>query len=186
MLLFLRLIAPLAAALAVAVPPEQSVAPADHSAAAAAFRRLTALAGEWEGTSTKGWKERIRFRVIARGTAVLETSFDAHPGETMATVFALDRGRLDLRHYCVSGTHPHLEATRFEEDGRRVTFTYVDGGNLPSRDTGHMDRVVLLFEDDDHVRSRWTWYRDGKESWLEEIRLARVRAGVRGPAPSGP
>jgi hypothetical protein len=145
--------------------------PADS--AVRGFERFAGLAGEWEGTSTKGWTERIRFQVIAKGTAVLETSFDAHPGETMATLFSLDRGSLELRHYCVAGNQPHLRATAFEEDGRRVTFTFVDGGNLASRDRGHMDKAVYLFEDADHVTARWTWYQDGKERWLEEIRLVR-------------
>jgi hypothetical protein len=145
--------------------------PADS--AVRGFERFAGLAGEWEGTSTKGWTERIRFQVIAKGSAVLETSFDAHPGETMATLFSLDRGSLELRHYCVAGNQPHLRATAFEEDGRRVTFTFVDGGNLASRDRGHMDKAVYLFEDADHVTARWTWYQDGKERWLEEIRLVR-------------
>ncbi len=139
----------------------------------AGFERFAGLAGEWEGTSTKGWRERIRFQVIAKGSAVLEISLDAHPGETMATLFSLDRGRLELRHYCVAGNQPHLRATAFEEEGRRVTFTFVDGGNLASRDRGHMDKAVFLFEDADHVTSRWTWYQEGKERWLEEIRLIR-------------
>jgi hypothetical protein len=27
--------------------------------------------------------------------------------------------------------------------------------------------------DDDHFSSQWTWYQDGKESWMEEIKLER-------------
>ena len=147
--------------------------PAPQDAAVRAFGRFAGLAGEWEGKSTKGWTERLRFQVIAKGSAVLETSFEAHPGETMATLYSLDAGNLELRHYCVAGNQPHLRATSFEEDGRRVTFTFVDGGNLASRDRGHMDKAVFLFEDAGHVTSRWTWYQDGKERWMEEIRLVR-------------
>ena len=32
------------------------------------------------------------------------------------------------------------------------------------------------FVDADHFTSQWTWYQDGKESWMEEIVHARVRA----------
>ena len=144
--------------------------------ARAAYGRFQSLEGVWRGVSTKGWTEELSFRTIAGGSAVLETSFDAHPGETMVTLIHLNGEDLDLTHYCVAKNQPHLRATSFEEGGRTVTFTFVDGGNLKSRDTGHMDRAVFRFEDPDHVTTRWTWYQDGKESWMEEIRLVRKTA----------
>ena len=52
--------------------------------------------GTWEGRSTKGWKESVSFKTIAGGSAVVETSFDAHPNETMLTVFHLDGEDLTL------------------------------------------------------------------------------------------
>jgi hypothetical protein len=157
----------------IVVGPAFPVEAPPKDSAIRAFERFAGLAGDWEGKSTKAWTERLRFQVIAKGSAVLETSFEAHPGETMATLYSLDAGNLELRHYCVAGNQPHLRATAIEENGRRVTFTFVDGGNLASRDRGHMDKAVFLFEDADHVTSRWTWYQDGKERWLEEIRLVR-------------
>jgi hypothetical protein len=144
-------------------------------AARAAYARFQGLEGAWRGESTKGWTEDVTFRPIAGGSAVVETSFDAHPGETMLTLFALDGERLRLTHYCVAKNQPRLEATSFEENGRVVTFTFLDGGNLSSRDQGHMDRAVFRFEDADHVTTQWTWYQDGREKWLEEIRLTRKR-----------
>jgi hypothetical protein len=36
-----------------------------------------------------------------------------------------------------------------------------------------MDKAIFRFVDDNHVSSQWTWYRDGKESWMEEITLER-------------
>ena len=139
----------------------------------AAYERIKGLAGTWRGESTKGWSEDVTFRTIAGGSAVVETSFDAHPGETMMTLFAMDGERLRLTHYCVAGNQPRLEATAFGDGGRTVDFTFVDGGNLSSRDQGHMDRAVFRFEDADHVVVRWTWFQKGDERWLEEIRLTR-------------
>jgi len=153
-------------------PPPDSSPQGD---AIQAFARFRAMAGDWEGRSTKGWTERVHMQVLARGSAVLETSFEAHPGEAMATLFALDGGALELRHYCVAGNQPHLRATEFAEGGRRVTFTFVDAGNLASRDQGHMDKATFLFEDENHVTTRWTWSQDSREQWLEEIRLTRQR-----------
>ena len=154
---------------------EDAPAAGATSPAREAYMRFQALEGTWRGESTKGWAEDVTFRPIAGGSAVVETSFDAHPGETMLTVFALDGERLRLTHYCVAKNQPRLEATSFEEGGRVVTFTFLDGGNLPTRDKGHMDRAVFRFEDADHVTTRWTWFQDGQEQWLEEIRLTRKR-----------
>ena len=145
------------------------------SDAAAAYERFQGLEGVWRGESTKGWVEDVSFRSIAGGSAVLETSFDAHPGETMVTLIYRNGAELDLTHYCVAKNQPHLRATVFEEGGRQVTFTFVDGGNLASRDKGHMDKAVFRFDDADHVTTRWTWYQNGQERWMEDIRLVRKK-----------
>ena len=67
--------------------------------AAAAYARFKNLAGEWVGTSTKGWTDREIISVIARQSAVMIISnFEAHPGETMATMIHMDGDRLMLTH----------------------------------------------------------------------------------------
>jgi hypothetical protein len=143
--------------------------PSTPDLARAAFARFQALEGRWEGRSTKGWTESLRYQSIAAGSTVLETSLDAHPGEAMATAFYLDGDRLLLTHYCVAKNQPRLEATAYADGGRTVVFTFKDGANIPTRDRGHMDTAVFTFESENRVVSRWTWYQDGKERWLEEI-----------------
>jgi len=152
-------------------------APAARTAESAkeTFERLKKFEGKWIGRSTKGWEEAITFKTIAQGSVVHESSFDAHPNETMATMYSLDGDRLLLTHYCVSKTQPRLQATAFEDGGRKVTFTFLDGGNLPSRDKGHMDKVVMNFVDENHFTSQWTWYQQGKEQWLEVIKYERAK-----------
>jgi hypothetical protein len=147
--------------------------PSTPQLARAAFERFQALEGTWEGRSTKGWVESLQYRTIAAGSAVLETSLNAHEGEAMATTFYLDGDRLLLTHYCVAKNQPRLEATAFADGGRTVVFTFKDGANIPTRDRGHMDKAVFTFEAADRVRSRWTWYQDGKEKWFEEILQTR-------------
>ncbi len=142
----------------------------------AAFERFKGLSGTWEGTSTKGWEERLRYEVIAGGSAVLETSVDAHPGETMATAFHMDGDALMLTHYCVAKNQPRLVATAFADAGRTVVFTFKDGTNIATRDRGHMDKAVFTFEAPDRVRSRWTWYQNGEEKWFEDIVQTRIAA----------
>jgi hypothetical protein len=164
----------LAAALASGRPvPSPAVRPSAEEARAA-FERIKGLAGTWEGRSTKGWQETLRYQVIAGGSAVLETSFEAHAGEEMATVFHLDGDRLMLTHYCVAKNQPRLEATAIADGGRRVVFTFKDGGNIPTRDKGHMDSAVYTFDGPDRVTSRWSWYESGEEKWFEDIVSIRL------------
>jgi hypothetical protein len=163
----------LAASLAAREGPA-APAPPTGEQARAAFERIKALAGAWEGRSTKGWRETLRYQVIAGGSAVLETSFEAHPGEEMATVFHMDGDRLVLTHYCVAKNQPRLEATSISDGGRTVVFTFRDGGNIPTRDKGHMDAAVFTFDGPDRVTSRWSWYQDGREKWFEDIVATRT------------
>ena len=89
-------------------------------------------------------------------------------------MYHLDGERLMLTHYCVAKNQPRLLATSFSDNGKTVTFTFLDGTNLPSRDRGHMDKVIIRFVDNNHVISQWSWYQNGKESWMEEIQLERL------------
>jgi hypothetical protein len=140
-----------------------------------AFERLKKLEGKWKGRSTRGWEETIVYRTIAGGSVLVEESLDAHPKETMMTMFHFDVDRLILTHYCIAKNQPRLVATSFAEDGSSITFTFQDGTNLPDRDRGHMDKVVFQFIDDDHFSSQWTWYQNGEEKWMEEIKHERIK-----------
>ena len=92
-------------------------------------------------------------------------------------MFHMDGDRLLLTHYCVAGNQPRLVLSSVEEGGRLITFMFLDGTNLPSRDKGHMDKVVLRLVDDGHFTEQWTWYQGGKEQWMEKIEQRRLEAG---------
>jgi hypothetical protein len=157
-----------------ALPLRGEAAP-DPATAAGVFERLKGLAGRWEGRSTKGWTDTAEIKVIAQGSVVEQRSFEAHPGEEMRTLFAMDGERLILTHYCVARRHPRLVASEIADSGATITFTFLDGLNLPSRDLGHMDKLVMRFRDDDHYVAQWSWYQDGQERWMEEIHRTRLR-----------
>jgi len=146
----------------------------NETSARAAFEQFKRLNGTWRGRSTKGWDEVVSYKTIAGESVVVANSFDAHPNETMMTMFYMDGERLILTHFCVARNQPRLVATTFADAGKTITFTFLDGTNLPSRDRGHMDKLVFRFVDDNHAVSHWTWYQNGKESWMEEIRLERI------------
>jgi hypothetical protein len=145
------------------------------SGAVAAFERLKGLSGVWRGRSTKGWEDQVTIDVIAGGSVVRSSSFDAHPGETMLTLYHLDGDRLMLTHYCVARNQPRMIASRFEDEGRTIRFDFLDATNLPGPASGHMHSSILQLRDDDHFTSRWTWFQDGAESWMEEIVYERQR-----------
>lgn len=139
------------------------------------FARLAALDGRWEGRSTKGWENVLENASIAKGSAILSTStFKDADHEAMATLFYLDGERLLLTHYCEAGNQPTLVASSATPDAGSVTFTFLRGSGMKSREDGHMDKVVVRFVDEAHFSSQWTWYQDGKERWLEEITYRRV------------
>lgn len=145
------------------------------SPAQRAFDRLKALEGEWRSKSTRGWTGSVRYQTIAGGTVVLAVSeIGPHAGTQMATAYHLDGDRLMLTHYCVAGNQPRLEAQAISEDGRSLRFAFRDGTNLASRDVGHMDSVQIELPSADRFTSRWTWFQDGNERWLEEIDHSRV------------
>lgn len=149
---------------------------ADAVGPQAAFERLKSMAGEWEGEATDGRKIRHSVRLIAAGSVLMEESwFEGHAGEMMVTMYHMDRGRLLLTHYCVAKNQPRMEATEISVDANRILFTFVDGTNMASRDSGHMDKALFQFTGKDSFRSRWTWYKDGKEQWMEEFTFRRSK-----------
>src|SRR5688500_6069493 len=137
----------------------------------AAFEKFKALEGQWKGKSTRGWAESMSYRTIAGGSVVMSMSFEAHPGETMATMFHPDQGRLMLTHYCVAKNEPRLVASDISDDGNTITFTWLDGTGLKSRDQGHMDKAVYRFLDANRFEAQWTWYQNGQERLDGENRL---------------
>src|SRR5262245_24825285 len=156
----------------------QTTKPAEpDTPARRAYAKIQALAGTWEGQSTKGWTERLTIKPIAGGSCVMEESQFAHeadPQKNMLTVYHLDGEHLMLTHYCMAKNQPRLRATDFSEDGKKITFEFIDGTNLASRDVGHMDKVVIQFDSPDAYRSQWTFYAKGKEQWMEQITYKRV------------
>ena len=162
-----------AAARDAGAPAEAS--PEARPGPAAAFERFKQLSGTWIGRSTKGWEDEVTIDVIAGGSVVRSTSFDAHPGETMLTLFHMDGDRLMLTHYCVARNQPRMVASRFEDGGKKITFDFLDATNLPRPGAGHMHAAVFELVDGNRFKSRWSWFQEGSESWMEEIAYERKR-----------
>lgn len=144
--------------------------------AKALFARLQSLAGTWKSKSTKGWTESSTYEVAGRGSVVINRShFDGEKNDGMLTTFVLEGDRVLLTHYCEARNQPVLVASTIDDETNTVTFKFIGGTNIPTRDTGHMDSCVIRFIDADHMSSRWSWYGKGKEQWFEDVEDMRVK-----------
>ncbi|HEY4121982.1 MAG TPA: hypothetical protein VGM56_29145 [Byssovorax sp.] len=150
----LHLAAVVASALAVvacgappaAAPPVRAgwsptpAAPADVARADAAFAALTALVGEWDAPTGRGGTVHASYRLVSRGTALVETW--RTPSSETLTIFHRDGGRLVATHYCAQGNQPRLELAPRTSDGA-FEFTFVDATNLASARDAHLVRLRL-------------------------------------------
>jgi len=136
----------------------QSLSPADR-----AFKKIQSLVGEWEGKDDHGMAVKTNLRVIAANTAVMET-LSMHQAEEMVTLYSLDGEAISLIHYCPTKNQPHMQAAPPPDPIHELVFEFKDARNLPSLATGHEQKLVLRFEDADHITETWTWRRDGRDT----------------------
>jgi hypothetical protein len=131
------------------------------------FDKMKALVGQWDATSPEG-KTRITFQVISQGSALMETTVE----EGMVTVYHPDGEAILMTHYCAAGNQPRMRAQGSRGDS--IVFQFVDAANLKGSSDGHMQGLVIKFQDKDHVTEEWTWIADGKET-TSVFHLQRVK-----------
>ena len=145
-----------------------------HSGSAqAAFDRVRNLTGEWSGTDGQGRPVKTRFAPIAASTAIMET-LEESGMEEMVTIYSLDLDSISLTHYCPTNNQPRMRATPPGGDARKLVFSFVGVGNLPSLSIGHERKLVMEFQDKDHFTETWTWQSAGKDT-QSVFRFVRVR-----------
>ena len=126
-----------------------------------AFQKLQSLTGEWEGKDEHGTARTVFQPSISR-TVVMETLTppDMSP---MMTLYSLDGNAIALVHYCPTNNQPRMKAVPGAGELRELVFSFIDAGNLPTPETGHEHKLVIRFEDDDHITETWTWHQNGKD-----------------------
>jgi hypothetical protein len=129
----------------------------------AAFEKLKSLSGEWEGKDADGMEAKTSFKVIVNGTTVMETLVAMHM-EEMVTLYNVDGDSISLIHYCPTNNQPRMRATPGDGAIKELTFSFQGAGNLPSEATGHEHKLVIHFEDNDHITEEWTWRKNGKDT----------------------
>jgi hypothetical protein len=118
-----------------------AVAPPGVDASDSWTRLVDRLPGTWVATTERGSSLEVGYRVVSRGSALLET-FGAAAAEQTLSVYHRDGRALMLTHYCAQGNQVRLRAT--EASDSRVTFVYVDATNVdPSQSVMHELTFVL-------------------------------------------
>ena len=147
--------------------------PKGGARATAALQKIKSLAGrgkaeQWEGKDQDGNPAQTSFEVVVAGTAVLETLRESGM-EEMLTVYSVDGDGIALVHFCPTNNQPRMRAIPTGGDPgsgevKELEFLFRGAGNLPTEATGHQRKLVLRFEDNDHIRETWTWRSKGKDS----------------------
>lgn len=166
-------VAIIVASLAVAFAPAQD-SKQDKAKKDPRFEEIKKLAGDWvmlDEEGKVGKKVTLRYRVTAKGSAVIETLFVGQP-EEMVTVYHRDGKDLVMTHYCAARNQPTLKAASKIEK-KALSFACESVRNVASHDEGHMHAMTLTFVDDGKLKQAWTFAEKGKMG--EEPRFTFVR-----------
>jgi hypothetical protein len=115
----------------------------------------------------------VTYKVTSGGSAVVETLGPGSEHE-MVTVFCQDGDDLVLTHYCALGNQPRMKAEK--SDGtKKIAFKFTGAGNLKSAQDMHMHDLTIEFLSDDHIKTAWTMYKDGKADSTSIFDLKRKK-----------
>jgi hypothetical protein len=146
-----------------------------QSKAAAGFEKLKSLAGEWQGAGADGKMRTVTYQLLSGGTAAMETLTPADE-PSMVSVYYVDGDRLMMTHFCSAGNQPRLRAALPAGEGeiRKLDFDFLDATNLAKPTAGHIHRLSLAFQDQNHLSQTWTWWEEGKEM-VDTFHLTRKK-----------
>ncbi len=181
----LALAAPLAAALAAALPgctTAQNNAAARPALAAAAsdadraalLDRVKGLEGEWLMKDESGQMvPGAIFKVSSGGSAVREIMFPGSDHE-MTNIYHMDGRSLVMTHYCAAGNQPRMRAAA--SAGPVIDLRFDSVTNWDGSGDHFMGGMKLTLVDADHIRQDWTSYdRDGKPAGNVVFDLTRKK-----------
>jgi hypothetical protein len=80
-----------------------------------------------------------------------------------------------LTHYCIAHNQPHLRATSYNRDSGELNFEFVDAGNMPTGDEGHMHSAKMHFIDENHLSSEWQFMEGRSPKFKEVSQFTRVK-----------
>ena len=135
-------------------------APQPGSKSEAAFKQLSAVVGDWQG-SQDGVPIAVKYTLTANGSALME---EDKPGKesAMITMYTVDGDRLIATHYCSVGNQPQMVSAAPDDFRKGVTFSVTRVTGMKSSDDWHNTGMTLTLDDKDHMTQRWTYLDKGK------------------------
>jgi hypothetical protein len=142
----------------------------------AAFERLKSLAGHWETETSNRDRATLDLELTSGGTAIIERSHATEEGKSveMITLYYLDGEQLKMTHYCMAGNQPTMRGA-YAPDAKTLTFEFEGATNLKSPNDGHMHHAVYTFIDNDHFKTTWTFRKDQKDAFTEDVTYVRTK-----------
>ncbi len=147
-------------------------APADGKAA---FERLKALAGDWEGHVVKpdGPAARVEFRLAGNGSALVERLFPGTDHE-MVSVYHLSGSNLVLTHYCAMANQPRMQLVSGGKDGDLV-FDFTGGDNVDPKTSTFMNGGRFSVKDASSYEADWAILSQGKPAGNNRFFMKKVQ-----------
>lgn len=68
-----------------------------------------------------------------------------------------------MTHFCSAGNQPRMRAAVAAGEIKKLDFDFLDATNLAKPTAGHIHRLSLAFQDQNHLAQTWTWREEGKE-----------------------
>lgn len=157
-------------ALRVAVPVGAADAMPDHKAA---FDRMKALVGTWQGhhTTPDGPPMEVDYRLTGNGTALVERLFAGSPHE-MTSVYYMEGAELVLTHYCAAGNQPRMKLVSGGKEGD-LKFDFVGGTNLDVATSTHIHGGRIAIAAPDRFDADWYFWAQGKQAGTHKLFMAR-------------
>lgn len=149
--------------------------------ARAAFDRLKAMAGTWEGNvvSATGPRASVVYSVTSGGSVVEERLFPG-TGHEMISMYHLDRGELVATHFCAMGNQPRMRLRRASGgEAAELVFEFAGGSNLDPAKDAHMHGGRIAFTGGDRYEAEWAVFEGGKQTGSNRFFMARTKGAPR-------
>jgi hypothetical protein len=162
------------AALLLALLPAAASAQAPAADGKAAFDRLKALVGDWEGHVVKpdGPSARVEFRLAASGSALVERLFPGTDHE-MVSVYHLAGSDLVLTHYCAMANQPRMKLVSGGREGELV-FEFTGGDNVDPKTSTFMNGGRVRLAGADGYEADWGILSQGKAAGSNRFFMKRA------------
>jgi len=142
---------------------------------AEAFEKLKALVGHWETDKTNMNKATLDLELTSGGTAVMEKSAWKKTASRWNDHALLFGRRSDQADTLLHDRNPTDDARTYAPETKTLKFNLESITNLKSADSGHMHHATYTFLDNDHFKTTWTFRKDQKDSFTEDVTYVRTK-----------